>query len=98
MAGNSKASTINSSGSNPFLFETPTPTRLNFGYGRTACPGRFFASHAIKMVLVELFGDYEFRFLPGTGRPPNVMAHEFMFTSPDQKILVRRSRKAACPI
>ncbi|CAH0031682.1 unnamed protein product [Clonostachys rhizophaga] len=97
MAGKSKASAINSSGGNPFLFETPTPTSLNFGYGRTACPGRFFASHAIKMVLVKLFGDYEFQFLPGSGRPPNVMAHEFMFTSPEQKILVRRSTKALCP-
>ncbi|KAK7225222.1 hypothetical protein V2G26_013225 [Clonostachys chloroleuca] len=97
MAGKSKASAINSSSGNPFLFETPTPTSLNFGYGRTACPGRSFASHAIKMVLVKLFGDYEFQFLPGSGRPPNVMAHEFMFTSPEQKILVRRSRKALCP-
>lgn len=60
MAGEGKASAINSSSGNPFLFETPTPTSLNFGYGRTACPGRFFASHAIKMVLVKLFCDYEF--------------------------------------
>jgi cytochrome P450 len=97
MAGKSKASAININSGNPFLFETPTATSLNFGYGRTACPGRFFASHAIKMVLVKLFCDYEFQFLPGSGRPPNVMAHEFMFTSPEQKILVRRSRKALCP-
>lgn len=96
-SGDGKTSIINSSSSNEFLFETPTPTSLNFGYGRTACPGRFFASHAIKMVLVKLLSDYDFQFLAGSGRPPNIMAHEFMFTSPDQKILVRRSRKAACP-
>lgn len=93
--GDSKTSNVNSS--SEFLFDTPTPTYLNFGYGRTACPGRFFASYAIKVMLVKLFSDYEFKFLPGSGRPPNFMAHEFMFTSPDEKILVRRSRKAASP-
>ncbi|KAI0179158.1 cytochrome P450 [Hypoxylon sp. FL1284] len=80
---------------NEFLFDTPTLTSLSFGYGKTACPGRFFASHAIKVVLVKMFTDYEFRFLPGEGRPKGIMAHEFLFPSPEQKILVRRNKKAS---
>ncbi|XXH00988.1 hypothetical protein Hte_007339 [Hypoxylon texense] len=80
-----------------FLFDTPTLTSLSFGYGKTACPGRFFASHAIKVVLVKMFTDYEFRFLPGGGRPQGIMAHEFLFPSPRQKMLTRRKKETACP-
>ncbi|KAK0631018.1 cytochrome P450 [Bombardia bombarda] len=73
-----------------FLFSTPTRTGLNFGYGKTACPGRFFASVVIKMVLVKMLTEYEFKFMPGTGRPENYMVHEFLFTLPWQKMMVRR--------
>ncbi|KAI1370302.1 cytochrome P450 [Hypoxylon crocopeplum] len=92
-----QAASSRNSNSSEFLFDTPTLTSLSFGYGKTACPGRFFASHAIKVVLVKMFSDYEFRFLPGAGRPPGIMAHEFLFPSPEQKILVRRNKEAACP-
>ncbi|KAI1380257.1 hypothetical protein F4677DRAFT_463055 [Hypoxylon crocopeplum] len=47
-----------------FRFSTPTPTALNWGYGKLACPGRHFASTMIKMVLVELLADYDFAFCP----------------------------------
>lgn len=80
-----------------FQFSTPTRTALNFGYGKTACPGRFFASVVIKMVLVKLLTDYEFRFLPGTGRPKNLMVHEFLFPWPWQRMLVRRRKEGSCP-
>ncbi|KAK5999071.1 Cytochrome P450 monooxygenase [Cladobotryum mycophilum] len=79
-----------------FLFSSPTRTALNFGYGKSACPGRFFASCVIKMVAVKMFTEYEFKFLPGTERPSNLMVHEFLFTWPWQKILVRRKQQK-CP-
>ncbi|KAI1206320.1 cytochrome P450 [Annulohypoxylon truncatum] len=80
-----------------FQFSTPTRTVLNFGYGKAACPGRFFASVVIKMVVVRLITEYEFRFLPGTGRPKNVMLYEFLFPWPWQKVLVRRRKEGGCP-
>ncbi|PYI10682.1 putative cytochrome P450 [Aspergillus sclerotiicarbonarius CBS 121057] len=40
-------------------------TVLNFGYGKSACPGRFFASLVIKMAFVKLLTEYECRFLSG---------------------------------
>ncbi|KAM0817452.1 putative Cytochrome P450 [Seiridium cardinale] len=79
------------------LFSSPGPNFLNFGYGKTACPGRFFASVVVKMVMVKAFTDYEFKFLPGTDRPKNIIAHEFLFTWPWTKMLVRRKTKGTCP-
>ena len=78
-------------------FSSPTPSFLNFGYGKTACPGRFFASVVVKMVMVKALTDYEFKFLPGAERPSNIITHEFLFTWPWNKMLVRRRPKGACP-
>jgi ent-kaurene oxidase len=80
-----------------YLFSSPGPDFLNFGYGKTACPGRFFASIAVKMVIVKALADYEFRFLPNTQRPKNLLVHEFLFTWPWTKILIRRKKKVCCP-
>jgi cytochrome P450 len=71
-------------------FSSPSRTSLNFGYGKTACPGRFFASLVIKMVFVRILPEYEFRFLPTKSRPHNIMVHEFLFCWPWQKMLVRK--------
>lgn len=71
-------------------------TVLNFGYGKTACPGRFFADIILKMVLVKMVQQYEFRFPGDKGRPENIVLHEFLFTWPWDKMLVRR-REAECP-
>lgn len=76
------------------LFSSPTRTSLNFGYGKTACPGRFFASQVIKIVLVKLLTEYEFDFLPEETRPKNILVHEFLFTWPWQKMLARRQRNS----
>lgn len=80
-----------------YLFSTPGPNFLNFGYGKTACPGRFFASVTVKMIMTKAFTDYEFKFLPGAQRPKNILLHEFLFTWPWTKMLVRRKEKACCP-
>ncbi|OTB18373.1 hypothetical protein K445DRAFT_55649 [Daldinia sp. EC12] len=79
------------------LFSSPGPHFLNFGYGKTACPGRFFASVLVKMVIVKALTDYEFKFLPGTGRPKNIVVHEFLFTWPWSRMLIRRKKKGTCP-
>ena len=79
------------------LFSTPGPGFLNFGYGQTACPGRFFAGVVVKMVMVKALTEYEFKFLPGTTRPKNIIAHEFLFTWPWTTMLVRRRAKGAAP-
>ncbi|KAI0847851.1 putative cytochrome P450 [Daldinia vernicosa] len=81
----------NSNNSKEFQFSYANdPNVLNFGYGKYACPGRFFASLIIKMVLAKLLVEYDFQFLPGTGRPANLEVHEFLFSWPWNKMLLRR--------
>ncbi|CAL8578040.1 hypothetical protein XPA_003842 [Xanthoria parietina] len=71
-------------------FATTESNMLNFGHGKNACPGRFFASLEIKTILVKLIMDYDFKFLDGMGRPANLKAHEFIFPNPEGQMVVRK--------
>ncbi|KAJ5636932.1 cytochrome P450 [Penicillium longicatenatum] len=71
-------------------FSTTQDRILNFGHGPNSCPGRFFASLEIKIILVRLLMDFEFKFKHGNKRPENLRAHEFIFPNPDAEILMRR--------
>jgi cytochrome P450 len=62
-------------------FATTEENILNFGHGRYACPGRFFAALEIKSILVRLIMEYDWKLPDGQGRPENLMAHEFVFPS-----------------
>ena len=46
---------------NRHQFVTTSPDSLVFGHGNHACPGRFFASNEIKVVMIELLRSWEFR-------------------------------------
>ncbi|KAL8719762.1 MAG: hypothetical protein Q9225_003278 [Loekoesia sp. 1 TL-2023] len=71
-------------------FATTERTLLNFGYGKNACPGRFFASLEIKIILIKLIMDYDFKLSEKGGRPANLRAHEFIFPNPEGQLLVKR--------
>lgn len=71
-------------------FSSTGRTTLGFGFGKAACPGRFFASLVLKMLYVRLLTQYDFKFIPGDKRPTNITAYEFMFCSPAQKMLIKR--------
>ncbi|KAF7958294.1 hypothetical protein EAE96_001845 [Botrytis aclada] len=71
-------------------FATTEPTNLNFGHGKYACPGRFFAALEIKIILVRLIMDYDFKLKDGQIRPANLFAHEFIFPNPEGEFLVKR--------
>lgn len=46
---------------------------LGFGYGRHACPGRFFANNEIKLILAKLLLEYDIKMVDGmTTRWPNI--------------------------
>ena len=79
------------------VFSGTYQTSLNFGYGKSACPGRYFASLVIKILFVKLLTEYEFKFLPGTSRPKKLMAHEFLFCWPWQKMIIRQKANSGCP-
>ncbi len=70
-------------------FSTTQEKILNFGHGANSCPGRFFASLEIKIILVRLIMDYEWKLPEGQGRPANLTAHEFIFPNPDGELLMK---------
>lgn len=45
-------------------FVTTNEQNLMFGYGRHACPGRFFATNEIKMIVAKMILDYDIK-MPG---------------------------------
>jgi cytochrome P450 len=47
-------------------FVTSNEQNLMFGYGRHACPGRFFAANEIKMLLARLITDFDFKNADGS--------------------------------
>lgn len=70
-------------------FSTTQEKILNFGHGTNSCPGRFFASLEIKIILVRLIMGYDYKLPEGQGRPVNLKAHEFIFPNPDARLLIR---------
>ncbi|KAI1498348.1 cytochrome P450 [Biscogniauxia marginata] len=65
-------------------FVSVSQDSLTFGYGRHACPGRFFAANEIKMIMANALLKFEFKNTDGsTERYPNI---EFAHMSiPDMK-------------
>lgn len=80
-----------------WLFSSPSRDILSFGFGKGACPGRFIASRFLKILYVKLLTEYEFKYMEGDGPASKIMAYEFYFRSPGQKLLVRRKKEAKSP-
>lgn len=74
-------------------YASSNPTSMAFGYGRHACPGRFFAANEIKAIMVYLLEHYEFKFREGEGRPES-MLFETQFLPNHAAKLMFRERKA----
>lgn len=64
---------------------------LTFGYGRHACPGRFFASHEMKLMLAHIIQHYDVEYL--AERPPQQAVMEVKMPSDSATNGVRRSMK-----
>ncbi|ROT43005.1 cytochrome P450 [Sodiomyces alkalinus F11] len=64
---------------------------LTFGYGRHACPGRFFAANEIKMIMATFLLDYEVRLPEGvTERYKNLEFSGQSVPDPTKTILIRK--------
>nr|AOC89099.1 cytochrome P450 monooxygenase [Fusarium lunulosporum] len=65
---------------------------MGFGYGEHACPGRFFAAKQVKIVMMYLLLNYEWK-IP-EGPEPQLMAWcTTWVTDPDYEVLMRRKDK-----
>ena len=66
---------------------------MSFGYGRHACPGRFFADCEIKMIMAHLLLNYEFEFPRVTerieGRPMSLMAETQCLPNHEARVMVK---------
>ncbi|KAL2287027.1 hypothetical protein FJTKL_06052 [Diaporthe vaccinii] len=53
-------------------FVAANPQSMAWGYGRHACPGRFFASDEIKAITIYLLNNYDIKFAAGQKRPESL--------------------------
>lgn len=75
---------------NKHLAGQTEPNRLSFGYGKQACPGRFFAVDEIKTLLVRLLSNYNFKYPQGKNRPKPRYANENVFVDPTARLMMKR--------
>jgi cytochrome P450 len=72
-------------------FVTTNEQNLNFGYGRHACPGRFFAANEIKMLVARLLLEFDFKNEDGSKvRYPNIEMGRQSSPDPRKSLLFKR--------
>lgn len=75
-------------------FVTATMESLGFGIGSHACPGRFFASSKIKLLLAHILQNYEFERADKEEDATPVFLE--LVTNPKARLRVRRKEHSAC--
>jgi cytochrome P450 len=78
---------------NSWQFVTTTASHLNFGHGEHACPGRFFASNEIKIIMCHFLLKYDWRFVPDEPEPESQKFESTISVDAKTRIQARR-RKA----
>ncbi|KAF9047870.1 cytochrome P450 [Panaeolus papilionaceus] len=63
---------------------------LVFGYGRHACPGRFFAAAEMKLILAHLVTHYDMKFENEGVRPDDMRISFAILPNPFTKVLLRK--------
>ncbi|KAG8162657.1 hypothetical protein KVR01_007135 [Diaporthe batatas] len=66
------------------------PASLSFGYGRHACPGRFFAAQEIKAIMAHILHNYDIRFPAGQSRPESLRAETQYLPHPGATVEFKR--------
>lgn len=72
------------------MFAASNHQSMAFGYGRHACPGRFFASNEIKAIMVYLLRNYDFRFKEGQTRPESLLFETQNLPNHEATVLFKR--------
>ncbi|KAF5571515.1 cycloheximide-inducible CIP70 (cytochrome P450 family) [Fusarium phyllophilum] len=71
-------------------FVSVNQSSLTFGYGRHACPGRFFAANEIKMILAHALLQYDVKNLgDATERYPNMEFAHMSIPDPSKKLMFK---------
>jgi cytochrome P450 len=72
-----------------WLFESTSVDHFGFGHGRRACPGRWFATAVLKILLAQLILRYDWKFLDGQGRPAAFWVAQHVLPQPEAKIMFK---------
>ncbi|WYZ46533.1 hypothetical protein EsH8_IX_000758 [Colletotrichum jinshuiense] len=75
---------------NRWQFTSISDTNMNFGAGKHACPGRFFAGNEIKMVLAYFLLNYDMKLKEGETRPKPMVMVMSKSPDPNAEVLFRR--------
>lgn len=72
-------------------FASANLDNMAFGYGKHACPGRWFADYEIKLIMAHLLMTYDFKYCKDQKvRPPNLNAEIQMIPNRDVKFRMRK--------
>lgn len=74
---------------NRFQFVSTSTGHINFGHGRDACPGRFFASQEIKLLLAHTLLSYDIKLADSTVLPAPSWYDRSRLPNQTAKILFR---------
>lgn len=79
-------------------FVSVSPANMHFGFGRQACPGRFFAASTIKAIMSRIIMDYDLKFEERQAgrRPRNIVVGEHIFPSTSTTVLFRKREISSC--
>ncbi|KAL4790515.1 cytochrome P450 [Aspergillus venezuelensis] len=69
---------------------SPSPEHMGFGFGKHACPGRFFAANELKIALCHILLKYDFRLPEGEKEPKPIIRGTGMIAHPMAKMEIRR--------
>ncbi len=70
-----------------YQFVSVTKENMSFGFGRHACPGRFFAANEIKLILSRIRLHYDMKLPENAGEDKRGLVPD-----PNREILFRRTR------
>ncbi|KUL90216.1 hypothetical protein ZTR_02016 [Talaromyces verruculosus] len=80
---------------NRHQFVSSSPNSLNWGYGRHACPGRFFAVDEIKVILSKALQKYDIALVdPSAGRYKNTSFETMVIPDMKKEVLFRERKQA----
>ncbi|OCK73538.1 cytochrome P450 [Lepidopterella palustris CBS 459.81] len=78
---------------NVWQYVSGSPNHMLFGLGQHACPGRFFAANVIKIAMCHMLLKYDWRLVPGEGRPPPMNSEVNSSLSYTARLQCRRRRE-----
>lgn len=73
-------------------FVSPSPEHMGFGFGKHACPGRFFAATEMKVILCHIIMKYDFKLAEGC-TPRILKSGMRLAADPLARIAVRRRQE-----